>query len=124
MISAQRLVTLRNGAATVQLPEDLVYFAFANGRFGYDCVACGAKCCGGHGYELGLGVELQAHIARAPAVRFFLDRCEAEAASHYHVRNCAPNCFFLNDQRMCGVQVEFGYASKPETCRLFPFNNF
>ena len=124
MISTQRPVTLQAGSQTVRVPEERVYFPFASGRFGYDCVACGAKCCGGHGYELGLGAEMQAHLTRAPAVRFFFDRCEAETAKHYHVRNCAPGCFFLNEQHMCGVQVEFGYSSKPETCRLFPFNNF
>jgi Fe-S-cluster containining protein len=104
------------------VPADRVYFAFASGRFDYDCRSCGAQCCRGHGYELQVGPELQAHLATAPAVRFFLDRCDAEAERHYHVRNCAPGCFFLTDEGECGIQLTHGYDAKPETCRLFPFN--
>ena len=32
-------------------PEDLrLYFTFADGSLGYDCVACGFKCCSGYGF--------------------------------------------------------------------------
>ena len=115
-----RLVTL-NGSA---VRSDRVYFAFGSGRLTYDCVTCGAQCCRGHGYELtGGGAELQAQMASRPLVRLFLDPCEAIDHHHYHVRNCAPGCFFLDEGNRCRIQIEHGYGAKPETCKLFPFNH-
>jgi Fe-S-cluster containining protein len=113
-------VTL-NGDA---VPSDHVYFAFASGRLTYDCVRCGAQCCRGHGYELtSAGADLRAQIDSQPLVHLFLDPCEAIDHHHYHVRNCAPGCFFLNEDNRCRLQIDHGYAAKPETCKLFPFNH-
>jgi hypothetical protein len=101
-------------------PAANVYFTFASTRLGYDCVSCGAKCCRGYGYELRPGDELHAQITQSAPARFFVDPCEA--ASHFHMRNLAPGCFFLTGDNRCGIEVQQGYAAKPETCRLFPFN--
>jgi len=38
--------------------------------------------------------------------------------------NCPPGCFFLSDSGLCDIHTKSGYSAKPETCRLFPFNNF
>jgi hypothetical protein len=46
----------------------------------------------------------------------------SEAKDPVGVSNCAPGCFFLSDDGLCEIQVKHGYAAKPETCRLFPFN--
>jgi len=115
-------VTLSGGPRDVSIRRDRVYFAFPSHRLEYDCVTCGAQCCRGHGYHLQAGRELTAHLEMAPSLRFFVDRCDAERESHYHVSNCAPACFFLTAGQQCGIQIERGYDEKPETCRLFPFN--
>jgi Fe-S-cluster containining protein len=103
-----------------RFPAANVYFTFASTRLGYDCVSCGAKCCRGFGYELRPGEELRAQMTQSAPARFFVDPCEA--ASHFHMRNLAPGCFFLTGDNRCGIEVQQGYAAKPETCRLFPFN--
>ena len=100
-----------------------MYFAFPSGRFGYDCVSCGAQCCRAHGFEVLVGRELQHQLATTHPVRFFLDPCGSGATDHFHARNLQPGCFFLDGQNFCSIQAEHGYAAKPETCRLFPFNN-
>jgi Fe-S-cluster containining protein len=113
---------IANGGQPISIQADRVYFAFPSGRLGYDCVTCGAKCCRGHGFEVLAGRELQHQLATTHPIRFFLDPCESGAADHYHARNLQPACFFLDGQNMCSIQVKHGYAAKPETCRLFPFN--
>jgi hypothetical protein len=34
------------------------------------------------------------------------------------MKNCPPACFFLDNDGLCGIQVEHGYDAKPETCRF------
>jgi Fe-S-cluster containining protein len=116
-------VVIANGGHPIGIHPNRVYFAFASGRLGYDCVACGAKCCRGEDFEVLAGRELRHQLATTHPIRFFLDPCESGAADHYHARNLKPACFFLNGQGNCSIHVEHGYAAKPETCRLFPFNN-
>ncbi len=97
-----------------------VYFAFPSGRLGYDCVICGAKCCRGFGYLVSNGHELLHQLERRPHIRYFLDRAEG---STHRAMNAAPACFFLATDATCEVHSSAGYEAKPETCRLFPFNN-
>lgn len=101
---------------------DNVYLAFIDGSLSYDCRTCGAQCCRGHGYNLDAEREVSLHLATESRVRFFIDPCDA-AANHYHVRNASPGCFFLSQQNLCSLEIRQGYAAKPGTCRLFPFNN-
>jgi Fe-S-cluster containining protein len=115
------LVRGTQGWRTVE-PKD-IYFAFADGRLTYDCVSCGSQCCRGHGYKLGLGRELDAQLAARPAVRFFMSASDLEAERQVLVSNCPPACFFLEEQGGCAIHRDYGYGAKPETCRLFPFNN-
>lgn len=124
MIPRVESIALRGVKPPTHVPVDRVYFAFASGRLAYDCVACNAKCCRGYGYEVEVGAPLQAHLATRPAVRFFLDPADGDWQGSYRVRNCPPSCFFLTEGNLCGIQAEHGYDSKPETCRLFPFNYF
>ena len=99
-------------------PED-VHFAFGSGRFAYDCISCGAKCCRGFGYRLG-PEEVRTQVGRRPSVRLFLAPVESDGGTR--MQNLAPGCFFLSDGGLCGIHAAQGYAAKPETCRLFPFN--
>lgn len=116
------MTTIRAGDS-LRFSQDSVYFAFGSGRLRYDCVACNAQCCRGHGYTLAGAGETSAHLAESAAVRFFVNRCDAES-NHLHVTNCAPACFFLDKAGLCRIQTKGGYSAKPETCRLFPFNEF
>jgi hypothetical protein len=107
------------------LSEDNVYFAFPDGQLAYDCVSCNATCCRGYGYALGRPSELQAVLHARPNMHLFIAPPEhAPRGTYAMVKNCPPECFFLTKQGMCGIQAEHGYAAKPETCRLFPFNHF
>ena len=97
--------------------SDCVYFAFPDGSLRYDCVSCGAICCRGHGYILQKSDQL-IQLERRPSLRFFLSQSTSTL-----VKNIPPACFFLTDSGQCQIQVEGAYENKPETCRLFPFNN-
>jgi hypothetical protein len=104
-----------------QIDWERVYFAFPSGVFSYDCATCGAQCCRGHGYTVNGHRELQPQIQTHAEVRFFLDPCDA-LATHYHMQNFAPGCFFLTGDRRCRIQIDRGFDAKPATCRFFPFN--
>jgi Fe-S-cluster containining protein len=99
-----------------------VFFAFASGRLTYDCIACGAKCCRGFGYGTATRTELQMQLTKRPYLRFFV-HTSPESPESSHIGNCPPACFFLAKDGRCQIQREDGYESKPETCRLFPFND-
>jgi hypothetical protein len=96
-----------------------VFFTFASGRLRYDCLECDAQCCRGHGFQAAGGSELLYQLERRPQLRFFL---ESESFGGTTTHNWPPECFFLESDRRCGIHVHSGYRSKPETCRLFPFN--
>jgi hypothetical protein len=115
---------IRLGSAHLELtiPRERVYFAFADGRFEYDCHTCGAKCCRGFGYTLNAGKELDAQLALRPAVVVFLRPTRTRDDQSRQVLNCPPACFFLNEDNRCAIQATRGFEAKPETCRLFPFN--
>jgi hypothetical protein len=68
--------------------------------------------------------EVSEQLMDRPSIRFFIDRPPDATGPFYVVNNCPPACFFLTNQGLCGVQAAKGYAAKPETCKLFPFNNF
>jgi hypothetical protein len=115
------VIRIHSTAPPVDVLAEDVYFPFASGRFRYDCVSCKAQCCRGHGYFMRIGEELRTQLKRRPQVGFFLTE-RPRATGQVLMRNCPPGCFFLNEQNLCGIQAESGYDSKPETCRLFPFN--
>ena len=99
------------------------YFAFGDGSLDYDCRTCDAQCCRGHGFLIHKD-ELATTIALKPAVAWFSDLPIGPVGTTVQVRNCPPTCFFLDRNGQCDVQIQHGFAAKPETCRLFPFNDF
>jgi hypothetical protein len=119
--SSGNAVVLHGGRGGA-IPADRVVFAFASGRFAYDCVGCDAQCCRGHGFDLHGTAELARHLKATPSLVFFL-RPVVEKGEVFRVGNCQPACFYLSDDGQCEIQRRHGYAAKPETCRLFPFNN-
>lgn len=116
-------IVLQSARFPGEIDPKNIYFAFASGRFAYDCVACSAKCCRGFGYRVDVGRELAAQTRSHPAIEVFVDRVQEGVFNQVAVRNCPPECFFLNENGLCEVQVRDGFDAKPETCRLFPFNN-
>jgi Fe-S-cluster containining protein len=116
------MIHLRGSMPAAYIPSERVHFAFASGRFAYDCVGCQAHCCRGFGYELRVGSELRAHVRRNPSLVVFLEPVKPTGDDRVIVKNCPPQCFFLADDNRCAIHVESGFAAKPETCRLFPFN--
>ena len=115
-------VQIRAKHGPVQIAADHVYFAFGDGRFAYDCIRCGSKCCRGYGYHLNRGAEVHYQLSIRPYTRLFMDALPGDPV--VGVKSCPPACFFLTDGGQCGIHVEHGYDAKPETCRLFPFNSF
>jgi len=67
------MIHLRGSMPAAYIPSERVHFAFASGRFAYDCVGCQAHCCRGFGYELRVGSELRAHVRRNPSLVVFLE---------------------------------------------------
>jgi Fe-S-cluster containining protein len=107
----------------IDITEDRVYFPFASGVFEYDCVRCNAKCCRGYGYLAATATELRTQARLRPTLPLFVEPGSKMTGGQLRVGNCAPGCFFLSSTGRCQVHERDGYAAKPETCRLFPFNN-
>lgn len=103
------------------VPRDQVLFYFPSGRLGYDCERCGSQCCRGHGFGVSPG-ELQSQLTVRPAVALFVNRKQAERGQ-YMVQNLKPACFYLDSHNQCSLHAKYGFSAKPETCRLFPFND-
>ncbi|HXU68838.1 MAG TPA: YkgJ family cysteine cluster protein [Polyangia bacterium] len=95
----------------------MLHFAFGDGAVGYDCVACGARCCKGLGFALGSG-ELVPLLARAPRLAPFMQPMRGAV----HVLDLEDGCWALADDGRCSIETEHGHAAKPSTCRLFPVN--
>jgi hypothetical protein len=97
--------------------DAVLHFAFADGAIGYDCVACGARCCKGLGFALG-GGELVQLLAHAPKLAPFAQPMRGAV----HMFDLEDGCWELRDDGQCGVEVAHGREAKPSTCRLFPVN--
>lgn len=95
----------------------VLHFAFADGAIGYDCVACGARCCKGLGFALA-AAELVPLLSREPRFAPFVQ----PMAGAVHVFDLEDGCWALADDGRCGVEVAHGREAKPSTCRLFPVN--
>ncbi len=104
--------------------ESDVVFLFEGGRLGYDCAGCQENCCRGNGYFVQAGHEMEVQREYYAHIDLFANRQLAisTVGSGCYVRNLKPRCFFSLDDGRCRIHVEHGLGSKPETCRLFPFN--
>lgn len=95
------------------------FFTFPDRALKYDCPSCGSYCCKGNGVAL---------EAREEVVRFA--RLEPRMASLVYpfdqrfaqVMDVTDGCWMLKPDGLCAIETEHGYAAKPHTCRLFPFN--
>jgi hypothetical protein len=94
-----------------------LYFTFADGALGYDCVRCGAKCCHGLGFGVGRN-ELVPLLKKRPHLAPFLQPAGTHAVA---LDLTDEGCWFLQDDGRCGIEVDEGRAQKPSVCKLFPF---
>ena len=120
------MICLNDKSEPVSIDPQNVYFAFADGRLSYDCISCGAQCCRGKGYLLNIETptELHAQLKETPDLHIFFKFDASKInSSALGVFNMEPECFFLTQDNTCRIHQNMGYEAKPETCRLFPFNN-
>lgn len=111
-------VSLR--ADRLVVPAEDVMFAFGDGLLKYDCVSCQAKCCRGHGWAVDPRTELGGRAVDNAHLGLFLNKHRGLPI----VSNLPPACFFLDQNEQCRIHLEDGFNAKPESCRLYPFNNF
>jgi Fe-S-cluster containining protein len=122
-MSELKQIVLRSSAGAVRIPSANVYYAFGDGRFPYDCVSCNAKCCRGYGYLAAAGAEFDRQVNMRRTLPLFAAPAPDRGTAQFQISNCAPGCFFLSDDGRCEIHATAGFDAKPETCRLFPFNN-
>ena len=98
--------------------ESDLYFPFADGLIGYDCIACGAGCCVDG--ILGVGeVERRLLSQKYPEINYFL-REASSSGNFVFFEKFKPSCWFLRADKYCGIEKEFGRQYKPVLCRTHP----
>lgn len=96
------------------------YFTFSDGSLGYDCAACGQRCCRGKTFALDSD-ELIPLLSLRPRLARHL---RLGGGGTLVAQNVTDRCWFLsNETGYCDIEVEAGRDRKPSTCRLFPFNH-
>ena len=94
----------------------MLYIPFIDGRIGYDCRACGSKCCRG-GNLLASDAE-RLTIGRAhPRLALFAGDPVGGMGTYGKLD---PRCWFLAPSGMCGLEQTLGRSAKPLNCRAHP----
>lgn len=100
------------------MKRDRIYFTWPDGNLSYECRGCGA-CCKGLGIGLdaasGQVDELTGHY---PDLIPFL-RKRGDTWTAFNPRG---ECWFIDPEGLCRIEVDHGRDTKPASCRLFPFN--
>jgi Fe-S-cluster containining protein len=98
-----------------------LHFAFPDGVFHYVCRECTEICCKGHGFGGSLDREFRSLFVVYPQ----LERLTLSRVGDTMVLATTPNgCVMLDSDNLCRIERELGKSSKPNVCRLFPFNVF
>ncbi len=89
----------------------------------YQCIQCGKSC--GH-WRIWVEPDLVSSLREHPlALRLQVAGqpylLEQEDGWHYLGYDENGRCFFLEDERRCGLHSSTGWLSKPRACRQFPF---
>jgi Fe-S-cluster containining protein len=93
-----------------------LYIPFLDGRIGYDCRACGSKCCR-LGYLIMTDRERDAIVRRHPRLTLFYGTERGGCRAYLKLD---PRCWFLSPQGMCGIEETMGREAKPLGCRAHP----
>lgn len=98
-----------------------LYFAFPDGVFHYVCRECTEMCCKGHGFGGSLNREFRSLFVVYPQLeRLTLSR----VGDTMIFATTTDGCMMLDTDNLCRIEKELGKSSKPNVCRLFPFNLF
>lgn len=91
-------------------------FTFMDGQFGYDCAACGARCCKEAG-TLYLGTS------QDRALESLGGAIVVKGFGHDFIRvNIGKDgCPALSDDNRCNIQKTHGFTEKPFVCAWMPF---
>ena len=98
-----------------------IYFPFADGAWSYNCAECGSKCCKGKGFGATSSEFVQLK-RRYPLIELFASPSVGD--NNVNLSNLADNCFFLEGNGYCRIQVEHGHDAKPMVCKTFPLNRY
>jgi len=105
----------------VKPPAERLFFAFIDGVFHHVCAECDALCCRGMGFRGSLQREMPTLITLYPVLQ---SMAVSRWGNILTFASPAGRCFFLGDDKLCGIEQRHGKALKPGICVLFPFNVF
>ncbi len=95
------------------------FFTFPDRALKYDCPSCGSFCCKGKGLALEASKEVVRFARLEPRMAALVYPADHRFA---HILDVSDGCWMLQPDGLCAVETGHGYAAKPHTCRLFPFN--
>ena len=95
------------------------FFTFPDRALKYHCPSCGSFCCKGNGVALEAREEVVRFARIEPRMAALIYPFDSRFAQ---VLDVTDGCWMLKPDGLCEIEVEHGYAAKPHTCRLFPFN--
>jgi Fe-S-cluster containining protein len=85
----------------------------------FKCDQCG-RCC--KVWNINLNIK---DIRKIQKLRYKLkDFVEINGGLARFKMQRNKNCVFLDKDNLCVIQKKFGYASKPDVCKSFPYNEF
>ena len=98
-----------------------IFIAFPDGVFHYVCRECTTICCrNSNRFDGDLSRELRELTVLYPALQYVAIQRRGDVITFATPSN---QCFFLNHENRCSIEVDHGKHLKPQTCSLFPFHN-
>ena len=94
----------------------MLYIPFLDGRIGYDCRACGSKCCRMGNLLVAEG-ERRAITRAHPRLALFAGDPVGELGTFGKLD---PRCWFLAPTGLCDLEQTLGRSAKPLNCRAHP----
>lgn len=86
----------------------------------YDCVQCGRGC--QMGWDIPVEPEVAERVQNHPlSLRVVNAFVERDGQQFIRADQQCRSCGFLEDDLLCGIHRELGFAAKPATCQTFPF---
>lgn len=95
-----------------------LYIPFISERIGYDCRACGARCCGA-GHLRMTARERRAVLSAQPRLALMVVDHDAGNDSATYAK-LGPRCWFSSTDGRCELERTMGRGAKPHTCRSHP----
>lgn len=91
----------------------------------YDCIQCGRGC------KMGWDIPVEPHVLQGlqghPLILRVIEKHhrppfrEENGQSFIQSDKECKSCGFLEENNLCGIHRELGFAAKPHTCQVFPF---